>query len=124
MSVAISPAYAFVPPSTGTPSTQQFFATVTGSSNASVTWSVQSAVAAQGCVGSGVRLRERERPLLGAYRCAVAERNFRNRDEPGRSHEIRFGDRRNHERPSDRSDSAFEHRWRAPSKAFRWSCRA
>lgn len=49
--VAISPAYAFLPPSAGTPATQQFFATVTGSNNVSVTWSVQSAVAGQGCAG-------------------------------------------------------------------------
>jgi hypothetical protein len=52
VAVVISPAYAFVPPSTGTPSTQQFFTTVTGSSNASVTWSVQSGVAGQGCAGA------------------------------------------------------------------------
>ncbi len=50
--VAVSPPYAFVPPSTATASTQQFFATVTGSNNASVTWSVQSAVAGQGCAGA------------------------------------------------------------------------
>ena len=52
VSVAISPAYSFVPPSTGTLSTQQFSATVTGSSNAAVTWTVQSGVAAQGCSGT------------------------------------------------------------------------
>jgi hypothetical protein len=52
VSVAVSPAYAFVPPSAGTASTQQFFSTVTGSSNTSVTWSVQSAVAGQGCSGA------------------------------------------------------------------------
>jgi hypothetical protein len=52
VSVGLSPAYAFVPPSTSTPSTQQFFATVTGSSNVSVTWSVQTAVAGQGCAGA------------------------------------------------------------------------
>ncbi len=52
VAVAVSPAYAFVPPSTGTPSTQQFFATLTGSSNISVTWSVQSGVAGQGCAGA------------------------------------------------------------------------
>jgi hypothetical protein len=51
VSVALSPTYAFVPPSTGTPSTQQFFATVTGSSIVSVTWSIQTAVAGQGCAG-------------------------------------------------------------------------
>ena len=52
VAVAISPVYAFLPPSGGTLSTQQFFATVSGSSNMSVTWSVQSAVASQGCAGS------------------------------------------------------------------------
>lgn len=52
VSVAISPAYAFVAPSTGTASTQRFFATVTGDGNTSVTWGVQSAVAGQGCAGS------------------------------------------------------------------------
>ena len=52
VSVAVSPAYSFVAPSTGTVSTQQFFSTVTGSSNAVVTWTVQSAVAGQGCLGS------------------------------------------------------------------------
>ncbi len=48
IAVAISPAYAFLPPSTGTPSTQQFAATVTGSSNTTVTWSVSG----QGCAGA------------------------------------------------------------------------
>ncbi len=52
VSVAVSPAYSFVSPSTGTVSTQQFFSTVTGSSNAAVTWTVQSAVTGQGCSGS------------------------------------------------------------------------
>jgi hypothetical protein len=52
VAVAISPAFAFVPPSTGTPSTQPFFATVKGSNNSSVTWSVESAVAGQGCAGA------------------------------------------------------------------------
>jgi hypothetical protein len=50
--VAVSPPYAFVPPSAGAASTQQFFATVTGSNNASVTWSVQSAAGGQGCAGT------------------------------------------------------------------------
>jgi hypothetical protein len=52
LSVAVSPAFAFVPPSTGAPSTQQFFASVTGSNNTSVTWTVQSAVTNQGCAGA------------------------------------------------------------------------
>lgn len=52
VAVTISPSYAFIPPSGGAPSTQQFFATVTASTNTSVTWSVQSAVAGQGCAGA------------------------------------------------------------------------
>lgn len=52
VAVTISPPYAFMAPSNGTPSTQQFFATVTGTSNTSVSWSVQSAVAGQGCAGA------------------------------------------------------------------------
>jgi hypothetical protein len=50
--LTMSPAYAFLPPSSGTASTQQFFATVTGTTNTNVTWSVQSGVAGQGCSGS------------------------------------------------------------------------
>jgi hypothetical protein len=49
VSISISPLYAFIPPSTSSSSTSQFFASVTGSSNANVTWTVQSAVAGQGC---------------------------------------------------------------------------
>jgi hypothetical protein len=49
LSVSVAPFYAFVPRSTSTLSTRQFFATVTGS-NTALTWSVQSAVAGQGCV--------------------------------------------------------------------------
>jgi hypothetical protein len=52
VAVAISPSFAFLPPSGGTLSTQQFFATVTGSTNTGVTWSVQSAIAGQGCGGA------------------------------------------------------------------------
>jgi len=52
VAVTISPPYAFVAPSSSTPSTQQFFATVTGTTNANVSWSVQSAVAGQGCAGA------------------------------------------------------------------------
>ena len=52
VNVAIAPPYAFLAPSTGTLSTRQFFATGTGSTNAAVTWSVQSAVAGQGCAGA------------------------------------------------------------------------
>jgi len=51
VAVTISPPYAFIAPSNGTPSTQQFFATVTGAANTSVSWSVQSAVSGQGCAG-------------------------------------------------------------------------
>jgi hypothetical protein len=49
VAISISPLYAFVPPSTSSSSTSQFFASVTGSSNSDVTWTVQSAVAGQGC---------------------------------------------------------------------------
>lgn len=52
VSVVVSPAYAFIPPSTSTPSTQQFAAQVAGSGNGSVTWSVQSAVSGAGCAGT------------------------------------------------------------------------
>ncbi|HXY79638.1 MAG TPA: hypothetical protein VEI08_03285 [Candidatus Bathyarchaeia archaeon] len=52
VAVAISPTYAFIAPSSGGASTQQFFANVSGSANISVSWSVQSAVAGQGCAGA------------------------------------------------------------------------
>jgi len=52
VAVEISPLYAFVAPSSGAPSTKQFFATVTGAANVNVSWSVQSAVAGQGCAGA------------------------------------------------------------------------
>jgi hypothetical protein len=52
LSVSVSPFYAFVPNSTSTLSTRQFFVTVTSSSNTAVTWSVQSADAGQGCAGA------------------------------------------------------------------------
>jgi hypothetical protein len=52
VAITVSPSYAFIPASSGTLSTQQFFAAVTGSSNAAVTWSVASAVSGQGCGGS------------------------------------------------------------------------
>jgi hypothetical protein len=52
VTVSVSPLYAFVAPSGGTLSTFQFFAAVTGSPNTGVTWSVQSAVAGQGCGGA------------------------------------------------------------------------
>lgn len=50
--LAVAPLYAFVVPSGGAPSTEQFFATVTGTLNTAVTWSVQTAVAGQGCAGA------------------------------------------------------------------------
>ena len=50
--VAVSPAYAFIDPSTGTPSTTQFAAQVTGSGNTHVTWSVQGGVSGEGCAGT------------------------------------------------------------------------
>lgn len=52
ITVVVSPPLALVPPSTGTLSTKQFFAEVTGTSNTAVTWSVQSGVAGQGCGGA------------------------------------------------------------------------
>jgi hypothetical protein len=52
VAITISPQYAFLAPSTGTPITQQFVATVTGATNTSVSWSLQSAVAGAGCAGS------------------------------------------------------------------------
>ena len=52
LSVSVSPFYAFVPHSTSTLSTRQFFVAVTGSGNTAVTWSVQSAIAGQGCGGA------------------------------------------------------------------------
>jgi hypothetical protein len=52
LSVSVSPFYAFVPHSTSTLSSRQFFAAVTGSGNTAVTWSVQSAIAGQGCGGA------------------------------------------------------------------------
>lgn len=50
--VTLAPLYAFVQPSFGAPSTSQFFATVTGTKNSSVTWSVQTGVPGQGCGGA------------------------------------------------------------------------
>jgi hypothetical protein len=50
--VTVTPQYAFMAPSSGSASTMQFFAAVTGSSNTSVSWSVASAVAGQGCAGA------------------------------------------------------------------------
>lgn len=52
LSVSISPAFAFIAPSTATISQQGFYVTVTGNSNTSVTWTVQSAVSGQGCSGA------------------------------------------------------------------------
>ena len=52
VAVTVTPPYAFLVPSSGSSSTIQFFAGVTGSGNAAVTWSVASAVIGQGCVGS------------------------------------------------------------------------
>jgi hypothetical protein len=50
LSVSVSPFYAFVTHSTSTLSTRQFFVADSGSGNAAVTWSVQSAVAGQAAV--------------------------------------------------------------------------
>jgi hypothetical protein len=49
IAVAISPQYAFLAPSTGTLSTQQFFATVTGAANTAVSWTVQTGASGLGC---------------------------------------------------------------------------
>jgi hypothetical protein len=53
ISVSVSPAFAFIAPSTAALSQRRFYATVTGSSNTGVSWTVQSAVAGQGCTGAG-----------------------------------------------------------------------
>ncbi|MGB8541810.1 MAG: hypothetical protein WCD49_09260 [Candidatus Acidiferrales bacterium] len=53
VAVSISPPFAFIAPSSATISQQRFYATVTGSSNTGVTWTVQSAVPGQGCSGAG-----------------------------------------------------------------------
>lgn len=52
LSVSVSPLYAFVAPSGAQPSTMQFSATVSGTNVTGVTWTVQSAVLGQGCVGA------------------------------------------------------------------------
>ena len=52
LSVSVSPVYAFIPHSTSTLSSRQFFVAVTGSGNTAVTWNVQSAIAGQGCGGA------------------------------------------------------------------------
>lgn len=52
VSVSVSPPYSFLPPSAAQPDSQQFRATISGSANANVTWSVQPAVNGQGCSGS------------------------------------------------------------------------
>jgi hypothetical protein len=52
ISVTISPAYGYVPPSGPSPSQLQFTAQVTGSGETTVTWSVQSGVAGSGCGGT------------------------------------------------------------------------
>lgn len=50
--VEISPPYAFVPPSTGSLSSLQFFASVSGTNNQTVSWQIQSGVSGQGCAGA------------------------------------------------------------------------
>jgi len=53
VTVDVNPSFAFVVPSSGlATSTFQFSATVSGSANTAVTWSVASAVAGQGCGGA------------------------------------------------------------------------
>ena len=50
VSISVAPFYVFLVPSSSQPDTQQFFAAVVNSTNATVTWNVQSAVAGQGCI--------------------------------------------------------------------------
>jgi hypothetical protein len=52
VSISISPAYAFIPASAGTVSTQQFFVQVSGVSNQIVNWTLSSAVSGSGCAGT------------------------------------------------------------------------
>ncbi len=52
VSITISPAYGFVPPSGVSPSQTQFTAQVTGSEETAVTWSLQSGVPGSGCSGT------------------------------------------------------------------------
>lgn len=52
IAVSVMPLYAVLAASGAQPSTAQFFATVTNTSNTAVTWSVQSAVLGQGCSGT------------------------------------------------------------------------
>ncbi len=52
VAISISPTFAVVAPSTASLAQQQFVATVTGTTNTSVTWAVQSAVPGQGCSGA------------------------------------------------------------------------
>ena len=52
VSVSIAPAFAFLAPSTGNLTTEQFVATVSGNSNTAVIWTVQNGVAGQGCAGA------------------------------------------------------------------------
>jgi hypothetical protein len=52
VAVTLSPNYAFVAPSAGAPSTLQYFASVTGSTNSNIKWTVQSGVTGQGCSGA------------------------------------------------------------------------
>jgi hypothetical protein len=52
ISVTVFPSYVFLEPSAATPSTQQFTATVSGSTSAGVNWSVASAVTGHGCTAA------------------------------------------------------------------------
>jgi hypothetical protein len=52
VAVTLSPQYAFLAPTTGAPSTLQFFVSVTGTANTAVSWSVQSGVSGAGCAGA------------------------------------------------------------------------
>lgn len=52
LSVSVSPAYAFLAPSSAKSSTLQFTATVANSPDPTVTWTVQSGATGQGCAGA------------------------------------------------------------------------
>ena len=52
VSIAVSPAYIFLPPSSSQPDAQQFLANIAGTANTSVTWAVQSATSGAGCTGA------------------------------------------------------------------------
>lgn len=52
VSITVSPAYIFLPPSSSQPDAQQFLANIAGTANTSVTWTLQSAISGAGCSGT------------------------------------------------------------------------